>query len=182
MTDQRRQTEAASAQAEQAPELAPDEMAAAGAALPDAVSAVRPIHGFRRMMGYRTTVWRDRYSEVELMIDDRHDNSHGIVHGGVYAALLDAAFGGAVAFCGMPGRTRLAVTIQLQTIYMAPARRGVLQAAGRVIAVEGRVAVCEGEVRLDDGTLCATGSASFMYLHGSERPEGVPVEMRKRKL
>lgn len=182
MTDQRREADRPGTHAEKAPEQAPDEMAAAGAALADKISTVRPIHGFRRMMGYRTTVWRDRYSEVELVIDDRHDNSHGIVHGGVYAALLDAAFGGAVAYCGVPGRTRLAVTIQLQTVYMAPARRGVLRASARVIAVEGRVAVCEGEVRLDDGTLCATGTASFMYLHGSEQPEGVPVEMRKRKL
>ena len=78
--------------------------------------------------------------------------------------------------------SRLAVTIQLQTIYMASAKRGVLTASARVIGVEGRVATCEGEVRLDDGTLCATGSGSFLYLHGSEQPDGVPAEMRKRKL
>lgn len=182
MTDQRRQSNGAGTPPDKAPEQAPDEMAATAQAEADLISAVRPIHGFRRMMGYKTTVWRDRYSEVELEIDSRHDNSHGIVHGGVYAALLDAAFGGAVAYCGVPGRTRLAVTIQLQTIYMAPARRGVLTALARVIEVEGRIATCEGEVRLDDGTLCATGTGSFMYLHGSEQPDGVPMEMRKKKL
>ena len=147
---------------------------------PDLILKVRPIHGFRRMMGYKTTVWRDRYCEVTLTIDERHDNSHGIVHGGVYAALLDAAFGGAVAFCDVPERARLAVTINLQTTYLASAKRGVLTASARVLGVEGRVATCSGEVRLDDGTLCATGTASFMYLHGSEQPEGVPVSMRKR--
>lgn len=181
MTDQRRPSEGERTLLDKTPDQAPDEMAPAASSGTDLVSAHRPIHGFRRMMGYKTTVWRDRYCEVALEIDERHDNSHGIVHGGVYAALLDAAFGGAVAFCSAPGRTRLAVTIQLQTVYMAPAKRGVLTASARVIEVEGRVATCAGEVRLDDGTLCATGSGSFMYLHGSEKPEGVPMEMRRRK-
>ena len=152
----------------------PEEMAAA--------IAKRPVHGFRRTIGYKTTVWSDRYSEVTLETDSRHDNSHGIVHGGVYATLLDAAFGGAVAFCGTPGRTRLAVTITLQTTYMKPARRGILTAKGRVLGVEGKVATCAGEIWLDDGTLCATGQGSFIYLHGSEQPDGVPVEMRQHKL
>ena len=154
--------------------IAPEAMAA--------MIAQRPVHGFRRMLGYKTTVWREGHSEVVLTIDERHDNSHGIVHGGVYAAMLDAAFGGAVAFCGVPGRTRLAVTITLQTTFIAPARRGVLTAFGDVIGVEGRVAACVGEVHLDDGTLCATGQASFMYLHGSEQPNGVPQSMRGQKL
>lgn len=178
MTDQRRRSENADSMPDKAPEQAPDEMAAAEI---EAIRAARPAHGFRRMLGYKTTVWRERYSEVELEIDSRHDNSHGIVHGGVYAALLDAAFGGAVAYCGVPGRIRLAVTIQLQTVYMAPAKRGVLTAKARVIGVEGRIATCEGEVLLDDGTLCATGTGSFMYLHGSETADGVPMEMRKKK-
>ncbi len=143
----------------------------------------RPIHGFRRTVGYQTKVWAERYSEITLAIDGRHDNSHGMVHGGIYAALLDAAFGHAVAYCGTPGRTRLAVTITLQITYLAPAKAGVLTAKGRVLGVEGRVATCAGEVWLDDGTdvgtLCATGQASFMYKPGSEAPDGVPLAARK---
>lgn len=147
----------------------------------------RPIHGFRRTIGYESKVWAERYGEVTLAIDGRHDNSHGMVHGGIYAALLDAAFGHAVAFCSTPGRTRLAVTITLQITYLAPAKSGVLTAKGRVLGVEGRVATCAGEVWLDDGagnathnpTLCATGVASFMYKPGSEAPDGVPMSVRK---
>ena len=138
-----------------------------------------PRHGFRRLLGYETKIWAERYGEVTLAIDDRHDNSHGSVHGGVFASLLDAAIGHAVAYCPVPGRTRLAVTISLQTNYLAPARAGVLTASGRVLHVEGRVATCIGEVRLDDGTLCATGRATFMYLPGSELPEGVPIAARR---
>lgn len=146
------------------------------------VKPVRPMHGFRRMMGYETKSFAERFGEVTLKIDARHDNSHGIVHGGVYAALLDAAFGHAVAYCGTPGRTRLAVTIDLHTTYLAPARAGVLTATARVLDVNGRVATCAGEVRLDDGTLCATGQANFLYKPGSEAPEGVPLSARRQKM
>ena len=142
----------------------------------------KPSHGFRRLLGYQTQVWAERYGEVTLTIEPKHGNSHGIVHGGVYAALLDAAFGHAVAYCGVPGRTRLSVTITLQTTYLASARTGVLTAKGRVLGVEGRVATCSGEVWLGDGTLCARGVASFMYLPGSEQPDGVPISDRKRGL
>ena len=65
---------------------------------------------------------------------------------------------------------------------MASAKTGTLIATGRVIGVEGKVATCVGEVRRDDGTICATGSGSFMYLHGSEQPDGVPQEMRGKSL
>ena len=143
----------------------------------------RPIHGFRRTIGYESKVWAERYGEVTLAIDGRHDNSHGRVHGGIYAALLDAAFGHAVAFCSTPERTRLAVTITLQITYLAAAKSGVLTAKGWVLDVTGRVASCRGEVWVDDGTgvgtLCATGVASFMYKAGSEAPDGVPMSVRK---
>lgn len=140
------------------------------------------LHGFRRLVGYQTKVWTERYAEMTLTIDGRHDNSHGIVHGGIYASLLDSAFGHAVAYCGVPGRTRLAVTISLQTTYLSPAGAGTLTASGRVISVDGRVATCTGEIRLDDGTLCAIGHAIFMYRSGSEQPDGVPISDRKRSM
>jgi uncharacterized protein (TIGR00369 family) len=153
----------------------PDNAAAAAANLG------RPIHGFRRTVGYQTKVWAERYAEITLAIDGRHDNSHGMVHGGIYAALLDAAFGHAVAFCSTPGRTRMSVIT-----YLAPAKAGMLTAKGRVLGVEGRVATCAGEVWLDHGTqnatLCATGQASFMYKSGSEAPDGVPMSVRKMEM
>jgi uncharacterized protein (TIGR00369 family) len=163
------------------PDQRPPDNAAA-----DAPNLGRPIHGFRRTVGYQTKVWAERYGEVTLAIDGRHDNSHGMVHGGIYAALLDAAFGHAVAYCSTPGRTRLAVTITLQVTYLAPAKSGVLTAKGRVLGVEGRVATCAGEVWLEDGTpnatLCATGVASFMFKPGSEAPDGVPMSVRKMEM
>jgi uncharacterized protein (TIGR00369 family) len=130
--------------------------------------------GYRQLIGYRTKAWREGYGEVELVVGPQHLNSIGVVHGGVYAALLDVALGHAVAFCMVPGNFRFSTTVSLTTSFLKGARSGVLTAAGRVEGVTGRLVTATGEVRDDAGGLCAVAQASFLYFPGSERPEGVP--------
>ena len=107
-------------------------------------------------------------------IGPQHLNSIGIVHGGIYAALLDVALGHAVAFCTVPGNFRFSTTVSLTTNFLKGAKGGVLTAIGRIDGVEGRIATGSGEVRDEAGELCAVAQASFLYFPGSERPEGVP--------
>ena len=130
--------------------------------------------GYRTLIGYTTKVWAANYGEVELILGPQHLNSIGIVHGGVYATLLDAALGHAVSYCAVPGNARYSSTLSLTTIFLKSVKSGVLTAIGRVEGIEGRVATCTGEVRDDTGALLATGQGSFLYFPGSERPEGVP--------
>ena len=129
--------------------------------------------GFRNLVGYRTLAWREGFGEIHLDIRPDHLNMLGFVHGGVYATILDAALGHAVAWCVVPGNRRPAVTVTLTTSYLAGANRGRLIAIGRLIHIEGRIATCNGEIRDDAGKLCARGQASFMYLPGGEKREGL---------
>jgi len=130
--------------------------------------------GYRTLIGYTTKVWAENHGEVELILGPRHLNTIGLVHGGVYATLLDAAMGHAVSFCAVPGNARYSSTLSLNTIFLKSARAGVLTAIGRVHAIEGRVATCVGEVRDETGILLATAQGSFMYFPGSEHSQGVP--------
>ena len=130
--------------------------------------------GYRQLIGYRTKAWREGHGEVELTIGPQHLNSIGIVHGGIYAALLDVALGHAVAFCTVPGNFRFSTTVSLTTNFLKGAKGGVLTAIGRIDGMEGRMATASGEVRDAAGELCAVAQASFLYFPGSERPEGVP--------
>jgi uncharacterized protein (TIGR00369 family) len=134
--------------------------------------------GFRTLVGYHNTVWAGDGSEIVLEIGEQHMNSMGVVHGGVYATLLDAAIGHAVSWSPVPGHARMAVTLSLTTTYLASARAGRLRAVGRVIGGEGRFAGATAEVYDQDGRLCASAQASFLYQPGSERPEGVPLQRR----
>jgi uncharacterized protein (TIGR00369 family) len=130
--------------------------------------------GYRTLIGYTTRVWAENYGEVELVTGPQHMNTLDIVHGGIYATLLDAAFGHAVSFCSVPGNARSSTTVSLTTTYLKGAKGGTLIASAKVDAVEGRIATCSGEVRDEAGNLLALGQGSFMYFPGSEKPEGVP--------
>jgi uncharacterized protein (TIGR00369 family) len=133
--------------------------------------------GYRRLIGYRTKVWREAYGEVEMTIGPEHLNSLGVVHGGVYASLLDASLGHAVSFCTTPGNARYSTTVSLTTTFVAAASSGTLTAVGRIDGLHGRVVTASGEVRDETGRLVALGQGSFLYFPGSERPEGVPKRM-----
>jgi uncharacterized protein (TIGR00369 family) len=130
--------------------------------------------GYRRLIGYRTKVWREAYGEVEMTIGPEHLNSLGVVHGGVYASLLDASLGHAVSFCTTPGHARYSTTVSLTTTFVAAVSSGTLTAIGRIDGLHGRLVTASGEVRDQDGRLIALGQGSFLYFPGSERPEGVP--------
>ena len=130
--------------------------------------------GYRTLLGYTTRVWGPDYGEVEVVIGPQHMNSRGIVHGGVYASLLDAAFGHAVSYCAVPGNARYSTTVSLTTTFLKGSASGVLRASAKVDAIDGRLATCSGEVRDQDGNLLAVAQGSFLYFPGSERPEGQP--------
>lgn len=134
---------------------------------------------FRKLVGYTTDVWRENYAEIGLDIRGDHLNSLDNVHGGIYVTLLDAAFGHAVTYCGMPGRIREAVTVTLTTSFLgAASKAGRIVARGHVIGVEGRVASVKGEVVDAEGRVCTRGQGTFLYLPGSENPAGIPKRKR----
>jgi uncharacterized protein (TIGR00369 family) len=128
---------------------------------------------FRALVGYTTRLWMEGRGEVEMVVRHDHMNSMGIVHGGVYVTLLDAAFGHAASWCAVEGNTRSAVTVSLNTTFLAPARSGHIIARGSISGQQGRMVTLQGDVIDSDGTLCVVGQASFMYLPGSEHRDGV---------
>lgn len=134
----------------------------------------RKRSGFRQLVGYRTKAWREGYGEVELIIGPQHLNSVGMVHGGIYMSMLDVALGHAVSYCTVPGNFRFSTTVTLTTSFIKGARAGVLTAIGRIDGLQGRLVTGSGEVRDQTGELCAAAQGSFLYLPGSERPEGMP--------
>lgn len=130
--------------------------------------------GFRSLVAYSTAAWQDGYAEVEVALGPQHMNSVGITHGGVYATLLDAAFGQCATWCSKPGNVRHCVTITLTTTFLDPAHEGTIRAIGRLEEVVERIAFCRGEIVDRDGRVLAIGQGSFRYRPGSERVEGVP--------
>ena len=130
--------------------------------------------GFRSLVGYRAVVWQRDYAELELELDGRHMNSLGILHGGVYMTIMDAAMGHAATWCAVPGNVRICVTLSLTTSFVSSTRGGRIKAIGRLEAIHDRIGTVTAEVVDEAGTLLATGLASFRYMPGSDAYDGVP--------
>jgi len=99
---------------------------------------------------------------VELKIDARLNNPMGRVHGGVLAALSDAAMG--IAF----GRTLNAdqdfSTIDLHIHFMRPVRGPMLVATGTMIQRGLRIGYVQCKIVDDRGREVASGSCSCTVL------------------
>ncbi|HEX6978995.1 MAG TPA: PaaI family thioesterase [Alphaproteobacteria bacterium] len=132
--------------------------------------------GFRQLVGYRVSEWRDGEAAISLTIGPRHLNRSGVLHGGVIATLIDAAGGYAGCYCPHPGRVRRSVTISLTTQFVAQAKTGSLVARARVRGGGKRIFIASIEVHDSTGQLVALGEGVYRYRTGSESPEGIPVE------
>lgn len=112
----------------------------------------------------------------KLVVTEQHLRTHGILHGGVVATLLDTAMGRAVTtLCRVD---QSAVTAQLNVNFLRPAWKGeTLTITGEVLHCGSLTAVTRGEIRTSADVLLATGSGTFMFV---ARPaEGQPLFIQR---
>jgi len=93
-------------------------------------------------------------------IDDGLANFSGLVHGGVAAALIDIAGGGAAMTLLQRGETLLTADLSMRFLNPAPLTDGQLIADGRVSYQDGRRILAEVQVTAGEVTM-AQGSVSI---------------------
>ena len=107
----------------------------------------------------------DGNAKLELVIEEIHLRPGGVVHGGLFATLLDTVTGFAAFSIAPPGYEVL--TMQLNMNMTATARLGErVIATAKAVHAGRRTAVVNGEIRLADGKLLTTGSGTFFFLDG----------------
>jgi uncharacterized protein (TIGR00369 family) len=99
---------------------------------------------------------------VELKIDDRLNNPMGRVHGGVIAALSDAAMG--IAFGRTLDQEQDFSTIDLHVHFMRPVRGKLLTATGVMTQRGLRIGYVTCQIVDDRGKIVAAGSCSCTVL------------------
>ncbi len=111
-----------------------------------------------------------------LTVAEQHLRTHGILHGGVIATLLDTAMGRAV--WTMCRDDQGCVTAQLNVNFIRPAWSGeTLTITGAVQHSGKQTAVASGEIRTATGVLVATGTGTFLFV--AQPAEGQPLFVRK---
>ena len=132
-----------------------------------------PYHG---LLGIHVTHWENGLARLECRLLPHHANRSGIAHGGVALSMLDQAGAFAGLFCPIPGRTRSAVTLDLDCRFTGQAQIGtLLLAEGKLVTAGRNVFFAQSEVRDEAGTLIAFGASTHRYRTGSGVLEGVPI-------
>jgi len=101
-------------------------------------------------------------------------NSHGALHGGVTASLVDAAVGVAIQY-RFRG-TRSISTVELKVSYFLPVTSGALLARARLLRVGSTL--CVGRVDLTDSKGNLVGTAIVTYIFLDARGESLNAERR----
>lgn len=102
-------------------------------------------------------------SRLEVMIEEKHLQPFGMVHGGVYSSLVDAA-----AFWSVYPLLEEGVgltTVELKLNYLAPASKGYLIARGRNIKMGKTLCLGKASIEDENGRLLAYGTETMMIVN-----------------
>lgn len=96
---------------------------------------------------------------LRLDVRRRHKQLHGVVHGGILAAMADTA-AAIASYTMLPKGTELA-TVELSINYLEAVPRGRVKADARVLRVGRNFVVAECEIRTEHGSLAAKALLTF---------------------
>jgi acyl-CoA thioesterase len=118
--------------------------------------AAGPAFPLRDLLGFSIDSG-DGEGTASLVVDERHINPHGAVHGAVMFALVDTAMGGATMSVLDEGSW--CATVDIHTRFLAPCFGGRLTGRATVRRSGRRIIHLDGVVVDDDGTefMAATG-------------------------
>src|SRR5580700_190030 len=96
---------------------------------------------------------------IRMPVNARHKQVHGVVHGGVLAALADTA-GGLATYMASPLGTRVA-TVEMKINYLEGVERGTVTADAEVVRIGRHLAVVDCDVTDDSKRLVAKALMTF---------------------
>src|ERR1700722_14893697 len=112
-----------------------------------------------QQMGFRLVKASRGRVLLRFNVDPRHLQVHGVVHGGVLAALADTA-GGLASYMACPLGTRVA-TVEMKINYLEGVERGSITADARVVRIGRPLSVVEFGVTDNSGRLVAKALMTF---------------------
>lgn len=99
---------------------------------------------------------------IEAKVREKHLQPFGVVHGGVFAGLVDAASFWAVYSEIDEGLGM--TTVELKVNYLLPASKGILVAKGRSLKVGKTICLGEAFIEDENGALLVHGTSTTMVM------------------
>ena len=126
---------------------------------------------FTHGLGLHVTGIGDGWAEGELTAGDGMLNPLGIVHGGVYAAMMDHVAGTAACSRGSTCRT-----VNYDLRYLAPAQPGLLRCRSESVRMGQQIVVMQVWVEDAQGIRCAEGCYTFRCKPAEHKTDPSPTE------
>jgi uncharacterized protein (TIGR00369 family) len=111
------------------------------------------------LLGFEIESVGEGYAVLAMNVETRHRQVHGVVHGGLLAALADTASAIAV-YTTVPHGPAIA-TVELKINYLEAVAAGRVRAEGRVLRAGRNFVVAECEVFDQAGKLAAKALLTF---------------------
>jgi uncharacterized protein (TIGR00369 family) len=142
---------------------------------PDYVSAVcRTVNQcpYFQLISMSITTLGEGTSLMEILLEEKHLQPFGMVHGGVFSSLIDASAYWAVYPLLEEGLGL--TTVEMKLNYLSPAIKGKMVAKGQCLKLGKTLALGQSEIRDQDGRLLAHGTATLMVLSELALSPGEP--------
>lgn len=114
------------------------------------------------------------YSSLEIDLANKHLQPYGMVHGGVFASIIDAAAFWSIYF-GIEDPGAGLTTVDLKLNYLEPAVSGRLFARGRQIKVGRTLGYAEAQVVDETEKVLAHGTSTVIILPGKAIKSDPPL-------
>lgn len=116
------------------------------------------------LLGFDVESVHDGRAVFRLDVRPNHKQIHGVVHGGIIAALADTT-GAIAAYTAVPRGVELA-TLELKINYLEPIPGGLVKAEARVLRSGRNFIVAECEIFNESGSLAAKALMTFSAASG----------------
>jgi len=134
------------------------------------------LGGYNSVIGLRFVEASPDRFVAELEIDERHRQPYGLVHGGVYAGMIESLCStGAALSVWNEGKNT--VGLENTTAFLRAVRSGTLRGTARPLARGRRSHVWEAEIKDDRDRLVASGRVRLMVLDSGAEADGETVTL-----
>jgi uncharacterized protein (TIGR00369 family) len=134
--------------------------------------------GWSKANGLRFLTARPDAVTAELTVGPQHLQPYGIVHGGVYAGIVETLASIGAAINVMP-KGKSAVGLENHTCFVRACRAGTLHARGTPLVRGSRTQVWDVTITDDGDRVLATGRVRLMVLDSDSQVAGGTLGIRQ---
>jgi 1,4-dihydroxy-2-naphthoyl-CoA hydrolase len=135
------------------------------------------LGGFNIAIGLRFIKAKAEEFVAELTVGDQHLQPYGLVHGGIYAGMIETVCStGAAIHVFSEGKN--AVGLENATSFLKAVRSGTLRCSAKPVLLGRRSHVWDAQIHDDRNRLVATGRVRLMILESGAEADGMTVALK----